>query len=70
MADHRTFELPGAGLKCANCNAPLRGVAETIQSPGFITRFRDCEKCGKRNQSSERVIAARNKRRYFHEPGE
>lgn len=66
--EHRTFQLPGAGLKCGACQTVLPTVARTVQSPGFVRRERVCPKCGLLNETTERVIQTREKRRYFNQP--
>lgn len=70
MVDLPEFKLPGAGLKCGKCGEILPTVKETIKTPGFITRKRICTVCGNVNITSERVIATRQRRRYFSDPAE
>lgn len=65
MDDRRTFNLPGAGLKCDNCGGELPRVHRTVTTNGFVTRERICTRCGYINTTSERVINARERRRYF-----
>ena len=67
MADHRTFQLPGGGLKCGKCQAVLPRVSRTIKTPGFVTRERVCPNCGEVNTTSERVINTRSRRGYMGE---
>ena len=67
MAELKSFQLPGGGLKCgdAECQSVLPTVARTITSDGWITRERICPQCGKVNTTSERVINTRERRRYM-----
>lgn len=59
MNERRTVQLPGAGLKCRNCEAPLSGVERTIEGENFIERRRKCESCGFINETIERVANVR-----------
>lgn len=58
------FHLPGYGLRCAKCGEVLPSVARTITTDGFVTRERRCPGCGEVNITAERVIHAREPRRY------
>ena len=64
MAEQRTFQLPGGGLKCGKCQAVLPRVSRTIKTPGFVTRERVCPQCGEVNTTSERVINTRSRGGY------
>lgn len=71
MGEHREFQLPGGGLKCAACGAELPRVAHTRKTTGLIIRERRCSnpKCGELNKTLERVIAGYGKGK-FTEPCE
>lgn len=66
----KEFQLPGVGLKCGACSATLPSVTRTFKTEGFVTRERICPACGKVNTTSERVINAREMRRYCSQPCE
>jgi len=70
MGDIREFQLPGGGLKCGHCGATLPRVHRTVTTPGFVTRERICEKCGKLNTTAERIINTRDRRGSFNSPCE
>lgn len=61
----RTFDFPGQqdwhGLRCQDCNEPLRNVDRTERSAGFVVRVRVCAKCGCRNKTFERVVQAKER---------
>jgi ribosome-binding protein aMBF1 (putative translation factor) len=61
----RTFNLPGSdGLVCKHCGTQLSGPSRTVETAGLIIRERVCPSCSKINETTERVIAARDRRRY------
>lgn len=65
MADElRSFDLPGSGLHCSVCGAGLPATSRRVNHPGFIVRERRCPNCGKINDTTERVIGARDVRSY------
>lgn len=61
----RTFNLPGHGLRCEKCDSSLPRVHRTVTTDGFVTRERICPECGALNITAERVIHARDRRKYF-----
>ena len=63
MAEQRTFQVPGGGLKCGKCQAVLPRVSRTIKTPEFVMCERICLQCGEVNTTSERVINTRSRRR-------
>lgn len=65
MEDRRTFKLPGSGLHCGACDAPLPRVNDTRQAGGLIVRQRVCTACGAVNETMERVFNTRQKRSRF-----
>lgn len=65
----RTFNLPGTGLRCGNCNAVLAGVEDTRRTEGLIVRRRYCP-CGHINETVERVIGSHPHRRKMSDPCE
>jgi transcriptional regulator NrdR family protein len=62
VAEQRTFQLPGGGLKCEVCGEALPNVYRTRPSGGFILRERICPKCGEVNKTAERVINTQDRR--------
>ena len=70
VGEHRTFQLPGGGLKCGDCGETLPTVFRTVTTPGFVTRERICPKCGKINTTAERVINVRDRKGFFSAPCE
>lgn len=70
MAEHREFQLPGGGLKCAACGCVLHRVSRTVTTPGFVTRERICPGCGKINTTSERILNVRERKGFFSGPCE
>ncbi len=70
MGDNIKFRLPGGGLECGHCGATLTRVHRTVTTPGFVTRERKCEQCGKLNTTSERIVNTRDGRGNFSSPCE
>jgi hypothetical protein len=69
MNEHRTFVVPGAGLKCSNCGEILDSVKHSRQTDGLIIRRRYC-KCGHVNETVERVIGSHQLRSRMSNPHE
>lgn len=64
VGEHRTFHLPGGGLKCDACGHELPNVAHTRKTPGLIVRERRCPNCGELNKTVERVVAGHGKGKF------
>lgn len=64
VGEHRTFQLPGGGLKCDACGSELPSVAHTRKTVGMIIRERRCPNCGELNKTMERVIAGYGKGKF------
>lgn len=61
------FAIRGRGLKCGHCGSALPRIADTRQTDGMVIRKRLCAKCGRVNETMERVFSTRGKRSYMNE---